>query len=71
MEINVCILKFFACSTLRDKHQYLFVALANPAGIDLFKVLLISVTDSKSPGEAIGNPASIISTPSSSKTREI
>ena len=56
---------------LHDKHQYFFVALANPAGIDFFKLLLISVTASKSPGEAIGKPASIISTPSSSNTLEI
>ena len=30
-----------------------------------------AVTDSKSPGEAMGNPASIMSTPNSSKTLEI
>ena len=36
-----------------------FVALANPAGIDFFNDLLISVTASKSPGDAIGKPASI------------
>ena len=44
------------------------VALANPAGIERLRVLLISVTASKSPGDAIGKPASIMSTPNSSKT---
>ena len=39
--------------------------------MDFFKVLLISVTASKSPGEAIGKPASITSTPNSSNTLEI
>ena len=48
-----------------------FVALAKPQGVDFFNILLISVTASKSPGEAIGNPASITSIPNSSKTREI
>ena len=48
-----------------------FICLDNPAGIEFFKILLTSVTASKSPGEAIGNPASIISTPSSSKTLAI
>ena len=44
---------------------------ANPQGIDFFKTLLIADTASKSPGEAIGKPASIISIPNSSNTREI
>ena len=44
------------------------MCLDKPQGIDFFKILLTSVTDSKSPGEAIGNPASIISTHNSSKT---
>ena len=48
-----------------------FVCRDNPHGIDFFKILLTSVTASKSPGEAIGNPASIISTPNSSNTLEI
>ena len=48
-----------------------FECLDKPAGIDFFNILLISVTASKSPGDAIGNPASIISTPSSSKTLAI
>ena len=43
------------------------LALDKPAGIEFFKILLIAVTASKSPGEAIGNPASIISIPNSSK----
>jgi hypothetical protein len=47
------------------------VCLANPAGTDFFNILLIAVTASKSPGEAIGNPASITSIPNSSKTLEI
>ncbi len=47
------------------------MCLDKPQGIEFFKILLTSVTDSKSPGEAIGNPASIISTPNSSKTLEI
>jgi len=47
------------------------MCLDKPQGIDFFKILLTSVTASKSPGEAIGNPASIISTPNSSKTLEI
>ena len=38
---------------------------------EFFKTLLTSVTASKSPGDAIGNPASIISTPSSSNTLAI
>ena len=41
------------------------------AGIEFFKILLTSVTASKSPGEAIGNPASIISIPRSSNTLAI
>ena len=45
--------------------------LANPQGIDFFKTLLIAVTASKSPGDAIGKPASIMSTPRSSKTLAI
>ena len=45
--------------------------LDNPAGIEFFKILLTSDTASKSPGDAIGNPASIISIPSSSNTLAI
>ena len=45
--------------------------LDNPAGIDFFKILLTSVTASKSPGDAIGKPASIMSTPNSSNTLAI
>ena len=45
--------------------------LDKPAGIEFFNILLTSVTASKSPGEAIGKPASIISIPSSSKTLAI
>ena len=41
------------------------LALDNPQGIEFFKILLIAVTASKSPGEAIGKPASIISIPNS------
>ena len=41
----------------RDMRQYLLVTRTNPAGIDFLKDLLISVTASKSPGEAIGKPA--------------
>ena len=37
--------------------------LASPAGIEFFSILLTSETASKSPGEAIGKPASIISIP--------
>ena len=48
-----------------------FECLANPQGMDFFKTLLIADTASKSPGEAIGKPASIISIPSSSNTLEI
>ena len=43
------------------------LALDNPHGIEFFKILLIAVTASKSPGEAIGKPASITSIPNSSK----
>ena len=48
-----------------------FNALDNPQGIEFFTLLLISDTASKSPGDEIGNPASIISTPISSNTLEI
>ena len=47
------------------------VALANPQGIEFFILLLIAVTASKSPGDEIGKPASIISIPISSRTLEI
>ena len=47
------------------------VALANPQGIEFLTLLLIALTASKSPGDDIGKPASIISIPISSKTLEI
>ena len=39
--------------------------------IEFFNILLTSETASKSPGDAIGKPASIISIPSSSNTLAI
>ncbi len=45
--------------------------LESPAGIECFKILLTSDTASKSPGEAIGKPASIKSIPNSSNTLAI
>ena len=72
VDINVWILNLGACFNA-SKHLSIsfFECLAKPHGIDFFKTLLIALTASKSPGDAIGNPASIISTPSSSKTLAI
>jgi len=58
--IKVCILNLFANfkESLQASISFL-VARERPAGIDFFKTLLISVTASKSPGDAIGKPASI------------
>ena len=46
-------------------------ALAKPQGIEFLISLLISDTASKSPGDEIGKPASIMSIPISSNTLEI
>ena len=40
-----------------------FVCLDKPQGIEVFKILLTSLTASKSPLDAAGNPASMISIP--------
>ena len=66
--MKVCILNLFACfkESLHASISF-FVARDKPAGMDFFKTLLISVTASKSPGDAIGKPASITSIPNSSK----
>ena len=47
------------------------IDLMRDEGIEFFTILLISDTASKSPGDDIGNPASIISIPISSNTLEI
>ena len=46
----------------------ILVARARPQTVESLTPLAISLTASKSPGDAIGNPASMTSTPNSSST---
>ena len=63
MAIKVWILGDFAYLTASQALSISFkLALANPAIVEFFMFLLTSTTASKSPFEAIGKPASIIST---------
>ena len=72
VEINVWILNLGACFNASYALSISFTeCLERPAGIEFFKILLTSDTASKSPGDAIGKPASIISTPNSSNTLAI
>ena len=64
-------------NTFRNQGKHLIIAAGHSdeerekQGIEFLIFLLIAVTASKSPGDEIGNPASIISIPISSKTLEI